>query len=94
MLKPQGNRVVIKIGNEEEKTESGIIIASTGAESRPKVGEVVAIGKGRILESGDVIPIDLKVGDSVMYVPGGSSEIRYENQDYLVLDYQDVLVVL
>ena len=88
-LKPLEDRVVVKPGDEQETTVSGIVIPDT-AKEKPQEGEVVAVGPGRF-EDGARVPLDVKVGDKVIYSKYGGTEVKVEGEEYLVLSARDVL---
>src|SRR3954449_9241499 len=90
-LKPLDDRIVVKPNDAEEKTASGLVIPDT-AKEKPQQGEVKAVGPGRRSEqSGDVIPLDIQVGDTVVYSKYGGTEITVDGEDYLILNARDVL---
>ncbi len=91
-LKPLEDRIVVKPGEEEEMTVSGIVIPDT-AKEKPVEGEVVAVGPGRF-EDGQRVPLDVKVGDKVIYSKYGGTEVKVEGQEYLILSARDVLAVI
>jgi chaperonin GroES len=88
-LKPLGDRLIIRAVDEEETTASGLVLPDT-AKEKPQTGEVVAVGDGRI-EDGERIPLDVSVGDKVLYSKYGGTEIKVEGEDLLVLRESDVL---
>src|SRR5438128_5993220 len=90
-LKPLEDRVVVKPSEEEETTASGLVIPDT-AKERPQEGQVVAVGPGRF-EDGARIPMDVKVGDKVLYSKYGGTEVKIDGIEYLVLSARDVLAV-
>ncbi|HEU4527181.1 MAG TPA: co-chaperone GroES [Actinomycetota bacterium] len=93
-LKPLEDRIVVKPSEEETTTVSGIVIPDT-AKEKPQEGKVVAVGPGRFNEDGDErIPLDLKVGDTVIYSKYGGTEVKVEGDDYLILSGRDVLAVV
>jgi chaperonin GroES len=93
-LRPLEDRIVVKPGEEEETTVSGIVIPDT-AKEKPQEGEVVAVGPGRFNEDGDErIPLDISVGDTVIYSKYGGTEVKVEGEDYLILSGRDVLAVV
>jgi chaperonin GroES len=92
-LKPLADRVVIKPNTAEEKTKGGIIIPDT-AKERPVVGEIVAVGPGRKGDDGKLIPVEVKVGDKVMYGKYSATEITVEGQEYLVMRETDIIAVV
>lgn len=91
MLKPLGDRVIVKPSVEEEKTAGGIFLPDT-AKERPQWGEVVAVGPGRF-EDGKRIEIDVKVGDKVIYSKYGGTEVKIDGQEYLILRESDILAI-
>jgi chaperonin GroES len=92
-IKPLADRVVIKPNTAEEKTKGGIIIPDT-AKERPVVGEIVAVGPGRKGDDGKLIPVDVKVGDKVMYGKYSATEVTIEGQEYLVMRESDIIAVV
>lgn len=93
-LKPLRDRVVIKPIEAEEVTKSGIVIPDTAKKERPQEGEVVAVGGGRLDEGGKPIPMVVKVGDKVIYSKYGGSEIKLDDQEYLVMREDDILAIV
>ncbi|MGI9022654.1 MAG: co-chaperone GroES [Acidimicrobiales bacterium] len=92
-LKPLEDRIVVRPSEAEETTISGIVIPDT-AKEKPQQGEVLAVGPGRRSEqTGDVIPIDVKVGDVVVYSKYGGTEISVDGEDLLILNGRDVLAI-
>jgi chaperonin GroES len=91
-LEPLEDRVVVKPGEEEETTVSGIVIPDT-AKEKPQEGEVVAVGPGRF-EEGKRVPMDVKVGDRILYSKYGGTEVKIEGEDYLVLSSRDILAIV
>lgn len=84
-IKPLGDRVVVKALAQEEKTKSGIVLPDT-AKEKPQQGEVIAVGPGKVLENGQRLPLDVKVGDKVIYSKYAGTEIKVDGQDVLILD--------
>jgi chaperonin GroES len=93
MIRPLGERVVVKPLPMEEKTKGGIVLPDT-AKEKPQKGEVVAVGPGRLLDNGQRVAIDLKVGDKVLYSKYAGNEIKIDGEEYLILRENDVLGVL
>jgi chaperonin GroES len=91
-LKPLGNRVVIKALEAEQTTASGIVIPDS-AKEKPAQGEIVAIGSGKV-KNGIKIPMEVKVGDRVLYSKYGPQEVKIDNEKYLILSEDDILAVL
>jgi len=93
-LKPLEDRIVVKPSEEQETTVSGIVIPDT-AKEKPQEGTVVAVGPGRFNEDGDQrVPLDVKVGDTVIYSKYGGTEVKVEGDEYLILSGRDVLAVI
>jgi len=91
-LKPLEDRIVVKPGEEEQTTTSGIVIPDT-AKEKPQEGTVVAAGPGRF-EDGQRVPLDVAVGDTVIYSKYGGTEVKVEGEEYLILSARDVLAVV
>ena len=92
-LKPLGDRIVVKPKDEDEQTTaSGLVIPDT-AKEKPQLGEVIAVGPGEF-KDGERVPVDVSVGDLVFYSKYGGTEVKYENDDYLILSSRDVLAIL
>ena len=90
-LKPLDDRIVVKANEAEERTASGLVIPDT-AKEKPQQGSVLAVGPGRRSEqSGDLIPLDVKVGDTVVYSKYGGTEISADGKDLLILSSRDIL---
>jgi chaperonin GroES len=89
-LQPLEDRIVVKPGESEEKTASGLVIPDT-AKEKPQQGEVLAVGPGRTTDDGKRIELDIKVGDTVVYSKYGGTEITIEGDDLLILNGRDVL---
>jgi chaperonin GroES len=90
-LSPLEDRIVVRAGEAEETTVSGLVIPDT-AKEKPQQGEVLAVGPGRRAEqSGELVPIDLAVGDNVVYSKYGGTEITIDGEDLLILSSRDVL---
>lgn len=92
-IKPLEDRVVVRPLEAEQVTASGLIIPDT-AKEKPQEGEVVAIGEGRFDDKGARIPMDVKVGDKVVFSKYGGTELKYGSEEYLVLSQRDVLAII
>jgi chaperonin GroES len=93
-LQPLEDRTVVRPGEQEETTASGLVIPDT-AKEKPQQGEVLAVGPGKRSErTGDLIPMDLSVGDTVVYSKYGGTEITIEGEDLLILSARDVLATV
>ena len=92
-IKPLEDRIVVQANEAETTTASGIVIPDT-AKEKPQEGTVLAVGPGRIDDTGNRVPIDVKVGDTVLYSKYGGTEVKYGGEEYLVLSARDVLAVI
>jgi chaperonin GroES len=92
-IKPLEDRIVIKQVDAETTTASGLVIPDT-AKKKPQEGDVVAVGPGRIDDNGNRVPLDIAVGDKVIYSKYGGTEVKYGGEDLLVLSARDVLAVV
>jgi chaperonin GroES len=92
-IKPLEDRLVIRQVEAEQTTASGLVIPDT-AKEKPQEGEVVAVGPGRVADNGNRVPLDVQVGDRVIYSKYGGTEVKYEGEEYLVLSSRDVLAVI
>lgn len=92
-VQPLGDRVVVKPLEAGEKTKSGIVLPDT-AKEKPQEGEVVAVGKGRLLDNGEIKPLEVKVGDKVLYGKYSGTEITIDDQEYLILREEDILAII
>ena len=91
-LQPLEDRIVVKPSEGEEMTASGLVIPDT-AKEKPQEGEVLAVGPGRF-EDGTRVPLDVKVGDKVIYSKYGGTEVKYAGDEFLILSARDVLAVV
>jgi chaperonin GroES len=92
-LKPLGDRVVVKPVEKEERTKSGIVLPDT-AKEKPQEGIVEAVGTGRILDNGTKVPMELKVGDKVLYAKYAGNEFKVDEIEYLIVSEKDVLAIV
>lgn len=93
MIRPLGERVVVKPAPNEEKTKSGIVLPDT-AKEKPQEGEVVAVGSGRLLETGQRVSIDLKPGDKILFSKYAGNEVKIDDVEYLIMREADILGVI
>jgi chaperonin GroES len=91
-IKPLEDRIVVQASDAESTTASGLVIPDT-AKEKPQEGTVLAVGPGRF-EDGNRVPLDVKVGDKVLYSKYGGTEVKYSGEEYLVLSARDVLAVI
>ena len=93
-IKPLEDRILVQTLEAEQTTASGLVIPDT-AKEKPQEGKVLAVGPGRFDEDGDKrIPLDIKVGDVVIYSKYGGTEVKYDGQDFLLLSARDVLAIV
>ncbi|MEQ6378234.1 co-chaperone GroES [Bacillaceae bacterium S4-13-58] len=93
MLKPLGDRVVIELVEQEQKTSSGIVLPDS-AKEKPQEGRVVAVGSGRVTENGEKVALEVKEGDSIIFSKYAGTEVKYEGKEYLILRESDILAVI
>ena len=92
---PLGDRVLVKAATKDDKkTASGIIIPDTVDKEKPDLGTVVAVGSGRVTDSGETIPMRVKVGDTVLFSKYGPDEVTIDDEEYLVLSENNILAVI
>jgi chaperonin GroES len=93
-VKPLQDRLVIKPVEEEQKTSGGIIVPDTATKEKPVRGKVIAVGPGKFDENGKRMPMDVKVGDEVMYGKYAGTEFKQDDEKFLIVDYSDILAIL
>jgi len=93
-IKPLADKVLVKASDvSEDKTTGGIIIPDT-AKEKPHEGKVIAVGPGRTDENGEIIKMNVKVGDNVLYSKYGGTELKYEGEEYIIMSESDILAIL
>ena len=93
-IKPLEDRILVRTLEAEQTTASGLVIPDT-AKEKPQLGKVLAVGPGKRAEtSGDLIPLDISVGQTVLYSKYGGTEVKYSGEEYLILSARDVLAVV
>lgn len=92
-LKPLGDKVVVQLMEQEEKTASGIYLPDS-AKKKPTEGKVIAVGNGRVLDSGERNTLTVSVGDKVLFSKYGGNEVSLEGQDYTILDEDQIYAIL
>lgn len=92
-IQPLGDRVVIKVLETEEKTKSGIVLPDT-AKEKPQEGEVKAVGTGRVSDTGERVPLEVAVGDKVIFAKYAGTEIKIDGEEYLIMSERDILAVV
>ncbi len=93
MIKPLGDRVLLKMVEAEETTKSGIILSS-GSQEKPQIAEIIEVGPGEKDENGKVIPMHVKKGDKVITNKYAGTEIKYEGVDYIIVKQDDILAIV
>jgi chaperonin GroES len=92
-IRPLQDRIIVKRIAEEEKTKGGIIIPDT-AKEKPQEGKVVAVGKGKMTDEGKLIPLDVKVGDRILFGKYSGSEVKLDGEEHLIMREDDILGVI
>ncbi len=92
-LKPLGDRVVIKPRQPEEKTKGGIFLPETASKDKPLMGTIMAVGSGKVMEDGSRAPMEVKVDDEVIFSKYAGTEIKIDNDDYLIMREDDILAI-
>ena len=93
MLKPLGNRVLLEVKKEEEKTASGLVLPDS-AKAKPQTATVVAVGEGRVLDNGQRAAMEVSVGDTVVFEKYAGSELKYDGKEYLVVKDTDIVAIM
>ncbi|NBJ71572.1 MULTISPECIES: co-chaperone GroES [Clostridia] len=93
MIKPLGDRVVIELVEQEEKTASGIVLPDS-AQEKPQEGTVVAVGSGRVTDKGEKVALEVAEGDRIIFSKFAGTEVKYEGKEYLILRENDILAVV
>ena len=92
MIKPLGDRILLKMVEAEETTKSGIILSS-GSQEKPQIAEIIEVGPGKKDENGKVVPVNVKKGDKVITNKYAGTEIKYEGEDYIIVRQEDILAI-
>ncbi|MDR6120592.1 co-chaperone GroES [Neobacillus drentensis] len=93
MLRPLGDRIIIELVESEEKTASGIVLPDS-AKEKPQEGKVVAVGTGRVLESGERVALDVTEGNRIIFSKYAGTEVKYQGVEYLILRESDILAIV
>jgi chaperonin GroES len=93
ILRPLGDRVVVRPAARDEATKSGIFLPDTSKE-RPQRGEIVAAGKGRLNDDGERVEMDVKVGDTVLFAKYAGTEFKHEDEELLILSEKDIVAII
>lgn len=93
MLKPLGNRVLLEIFEEEVTTASGLVLPDS-AKEKPQLAKVLAVGEGKLLDNGDRLPVEVSIGDQVVFEQYAGTEIKFEGNEYLILKDTEIIAVV
>ncbi|MBL7150239.1 MAG: co-chaperone GroES [Candidatus Pacebacteria bacterium] len=93
-IKPLSDHILIEPIKQEEKTKTGILLPETAEKEQPEQGRVIAIGPGRKTSSGKIIPVEVKVGQKVLFTKYGPNEIKVADKEYLIAKEEDILAIL
>jgi chaperonin GroES len=93
LLRPLGDRIIIELVESEEKTASGIVLPDS-AKEKPQEGKVVAVGTGRVLESGERVALDVTVGNRIIFSKYAGTEVKYQGVEYLIVRENDILAIV
>jgi len=93
LLRPLGDRIVIELVESEEKTASGIVLPDT-AKEKPQEGKVIAVGTGRVLDSGERVALEVSVGDRIIFSKYAGTEVKFQGTEYLIVRENDILAVV
>ena len=93
MIKPLGDRVIIELVEQEEKTASGIVLPDS-AQEKPQEGKVVAVGSGRVNDKGEKVALEVAEGDRIIFSKFAGTEVKYEGAEYLILREDDILAIV
>lgn len=92
-IKPLGERIVVKTLESEERTKSGIVLPDT-AKEKPQMGKVLAVGTGKVLDNGQKIPLEVCVGNKVLFAKYAGTEVKLDGEEYMVLKESDILAII
>ena len=93
-IKPLSDHVLIEAVSQTEKTKAGIFLPQTADKEKPEQGKVIAVGPGRTLDSGKIVPLEVKEGDTVLFTKYGPNEIKVGDKEYLIAKEEDILAIL
>ena len=92
-IKPLGDRVVLKVIDDVQQTQGGIFIPDS-AKEKPQKGEIVAVGSGKVMDNGEREPMDVKIGDKVLYAKYSGTDVKMDGVEYKILSVKDVLAII
>ncbi|PKM87821.1 co-chaperone GroES [Candidatus Falkowbacteria bacterium HGW-Falkowbacteria-2] len=93
-LRPLSNHVIVKAAAQEEMTKSGIVLPGSAENERPEKGEIIAVGPGKQLENGQLAPMNVKIGDQVVFKKYSPDEIKIDGEEYLILEESDIVAII
>lgn len=94
MLKPLGDRVILKVVEKEEVTKGGILLPDTASKEKPQEGKVIEVGSGKVLENGQKVALEVKKGDKVIFAKYAGAEVKVQGEEYLILSEKDILAII
>ena len=94
MLKPLGDRVILKVVEKEEVTKGGILLPDTASKEKPQEGKVIEVGSGKVLDNGQKVALEVKKGDKVIFSKYAGSEVKVDGEEYLILSEKDILAII
>ncbi len=92
-IKPLGDRIVLKVIDDVQQTQGGIFIPDS-AKEKPQKGEIVAVGEGKVMDNGEREPMDVKIGDKVLYAKYSGTDVKIDGAEYKILSVKDVLAII
>ena len=94
LLKPLGERVIVRVAEQEEKTSGGILLPQTANKEKPQEGEVLAVGPGKLLDNGDFGKMSVRQGDRVVFAKYAGTEVKLQGEEVLVISEKDILAII
>ncbi len=94
MLKPLGDRVILKVVEKEEVTKGGILLPDTASKEKPQEGKVIEVGSGKVLDNGQKVALEVQKGDKVIFSKYAGSEVKVDGEEYLILSERDILAII
>ena len=94
MLKPLGDRVILKVVEKEEVSKGGILLPDTASKEKPQEGKVIEVGSGKVLENGKKVALEVKKGDKVIFAKYAGAEVKVQGEEYLILSEKDILAII
>ena len=94
MLKPLGDRVILKVVEKEEVSKGGILLPDTASKEKPQEGKVIEVGSGKVLEKGQKVAVEVKKGDKVIFAKYAGAEVKVQGEEYLILSEKDILAII